>query len=146
MNYEKFAIKLLEEEENKQEKFAFSEIQKSAIQCLLINPNPTDNTVHDYAEKKSISVDEMEQAIYSLATLFVEFMFKDGFSNEKKLDLNSVDKDELAMGIKIEHEHTKNWLVSMKIAMDHLSEHVKSDYYTRLLKMEKQMNEELKKA
>ncbi len=46
------------------------------------------------------------------------------------------DANELAMGIEIEKEHTKDERVATEIARDHLSEI--PDYYTRLKKMEKQ--------
>lgn len=46
------------------------------------------------------------------------------------------DSKELEMGIKVEMEHTDDPDISKRIAKDHLSE--LSDYYTRLLKMEKQ--------
>ena len=39
-------------------------------------------------------------------------------------------KKELARGIKVEHEHTKNKLVAEKIALDHLNEDLK--YYRKL--------------
>jgi hypothetical protein len=46
------------------------------------------------------------------------------------------DPKELAMGIKVEHEHTDNADIAKAIAKDHLSEC--SDYYTRLKKMEQE--------
>jgi len=65
--------------------------------------------------------------------------------NEKPLDISMVgkhndvpddkfDQKELAMGIKIEHEHTNEDEIAKRIAKDHLSEI--PDYYTRLEKME----------
>lgn len=45
------------------------------------------------------------------------------------------DSKELALGIKVEHEHTKNEIVAKLIAKDHLSE--MPDYYSKLEKMEK---------
>jgi hypothetical protein len=53
------------------------------------------------------------------------------------------DANELAMGIEIEKEHTKDEKVAAEIARDHLSEI--PDYYTRLKKMEKQANSEEEK-
>lgn len=50
---------------------------------------------------------------------------------------------ELAMGKKVEHEHTKNVAKAMEIAMDHLTEF--PDYYTRLAKMEKEAEKHAKK-
>ena len=48
------------------------------------------------------------------------------------------DPKELAMGIKVEKEHTKNEIIAKLIAKDHLKEF--SDYYSRLQKMEHPTN------
>jgi len=50
---------------------------------------------------------------------------------------------ELAMGKKVEHEHTNNVGKAIEIAMDHLTEF--PDYYTRLEKMEKEAEKHAKK-
>lgn len=47
-----------------------------------------------------------------------------------------VDPNELAIGKKIELEHSKNPLIAERIARHHLREI--PDYYTRLVKMEKE--------
>ena len=49
-------------------------------------------------------------------------------------DDDDVDPNELAMGIKVEKEHTADPAIAEKIARDHLAEF--PDYYTRLTKME----------
>lgn len=46
------------------------------------------------------------------------------------------DQNELKMGISIEKEHTDDEVFAKRIAKDHLSEI--PDYYTRLVKMEKE--------
>jgi hypothetical protein len=46
------------------------------------------------------------------------------------------DPEQLAMGLKVEMEHTDNPMVALEIAMDHLMEI--PDYYTHLDKMEKE--------
>ena len=46
------------------------------------------------------------------------------------------DPEQLAMGIKVEYEHTTSPVLSEKIAKDHLAEI--PDYYSRLAKMEKE--------
>jgi hypothetical protein len=46
------------------------------------------------------------------------------------------DPKELAMGVKIEREHTTDRQKAENVAKDHLSEF--PDYYTRLKKMEKE--------
>lgn len=48
------------------------------------------------------------------------------------------DSKELEAGIKVEMEHTDDPEIAKKIAKDHLSEPGLSDYYTRLIAMEKQ--------
>lgn len=47
-----------------------------------------------------------------------------------------IRKKELLAGIKVEMEHTNDPKIAERIALDHLEEI--PDYYTRLLKMEKQ--------
>jgi len=47
-----------------------------------------------------------------------------------------VDSKQLQMGIKVEMEHTTDKAIAKKIALDHL--HEIPDYYTRLLKMERE--------
>ena len=52
---------------------------------------------------------------------------------------STYDAKQLAMGIKVEREHTDNDEIAEAIAKDHLSEI--PDYYTRLLKMEREAKE-----
>lgn len=52
-------------------------------------------------------------------------------------------KNQLKMGIPIEHEHTKNKELATDIALQHLDEI--PDYYTRLNKMENSAKKEHKK-
>ena len=54
--------------------------------------------------------------MYDISTIIIEAM--------------DVDEDELAMGIEVEAEHTKDLKMRKKIAMDHLKEDPK--YYTKL--------------
>lgn len=68
-----------------------------------------------------------------------------GRAEETGTTENDVDPKQLKMGIKVEMEHTTDPLISKEIALDHLAEHNNSDYYTRLAKMEKEMDEELGK-
>jgi len=60
--------------------------------------------------------------------------FNQGRAAEKGVTEDEVDAEQLAMGIKVEAEHTDNEEVAKKIALDHLAEI--PDYYTRLKKME----------
>ena len=56
--------------------------------------------------------------------------------------VSSIEK-QLAMGKKVEHEHTKDMNKAIEISMDHLTEF--PDYYTRLEKMEKEAEKHAKK-
>jgi len=59
-----------------------------------------------------------------------------------RLDISFI-KDQLKMGIPIEHEHTGNKMLATDIALQHLDEI--PDYYTRLKKMEASAKKEHKK-
>ena len=59
-----------------------------------------------------------------------------GLADRKGFTEKDADPKELAMGIKVEMEHTTDPEVATKILLDHLAEI--SDYYTRLAKMEKE--------
>ena len=72
---------------------------------------------------------------------FVEEFVNAGRAYEMGYTVDSVDEDELEMGIKIEMEHTTNREIAKRIALDHLTE--LPDYYTRLAKMEEEGKEEL---
>ena len=69
-----------------------------------------------------------------------------GFAIEKGFTVEDADPDELAIGRKIEMEHTTNPKFAERIALDHLAEI--PDYYTRLVAMEREagidMDERLK--
>lgn len=67
---------------------------------------------------------------------FNEEFVNAGYANERGFTVEDADPDELAMGIKVEMEHTSNKVIAERIALDHLSE-IK-DYYTRLKKMEEE--------
>jgi len=56
--------------------------------------------------------------------------------------ITKYDLQQLLMGIKIEQEHTSNRMTALEIATDHLEEI--PDYYTRLEKMEKDAEAEMK--
>lgn len=70
---------------------------------------------------------------YILETNLEDSFFKAGRSIGFK---GKYDKDQLALGIKVEMEHTTSPIIAEKIAKDHLAEI--DNYYTRLAKMEKE--------
>jgi hypothetical protein len=103
-------------------------ITTKIIEWFMKNPNPPDSKVHAFAEELGIEPDKLESNIYKILS--------DILSGGKSKDFKgSYNSKELAMGIKIEKEHTGSNLISEKIAKDHLSEI--PDYYSRLTKMEK---------
>ena len=99
------------------------------IEFFKENPKPSDDKVHEMADDLGIDIHEFESMIYALLGSF----FGAGLSKDFK---GEVDAKELAMGVKVEMEHTTNKNIAEKISMDHLAEI--PDYYTRLAKMEKE--------
>ncbi len=57
-------------------------------------------------------------------------------------DITKYNLTQLMMGIKVESEHATSKMIAVELTMDHLEEF--PYYYTRLEKMEKEMEEEQK--
>lgn len=113
-------------------------IEKKVIEYLTNHPKPRDEKdFHKFAETVAKDHSIAEEEVYKILGSFLS----GGKSKGKKID---VDSDELAMGIKVEMEHTNNKILAEKIARDHLSEF--ADYYTNLKEMEKKMKTPMKKA
>ena len=74
--------------------------------------------------------------------IFGQF-FGAGRAHEKDFTEKNANKSELRTGIKIEYEHTNNYEISKRIALDHLAEI--PDYYTRLVKMEEEAGIKIEK-
>lgn len=110
-----------------------TKLAKELLELVKQNPNPSDKLVHDWAEKKGLEPDFVEEQIYKL----LSGLLSGGKSKGKDIKVNP---KELKMGMKVETEHTSNKFLARKIAIDHLVEI--SDYYTRLLAMEKQAEKE----
>lgn len=105
------------------------EIPKAEIlELLRENPNPDDSVIHKWAENKMYEVDDVEEAIYKIATTAASF--KHGKDADSKFN-----PEQLKMGIETEKEHTDCEEVAKEIAKAHLAEI--PDYYTRLKEMEK---------
>ena len=107
-------------------------VTNDIMDFFVKNPYPNDDLVHGLAEKLGMDPDDFEAEIYSILSSFLSF----GKFNESKKKEESFDTEELKEGIKIEMEHTENPVISKRIALDHLTEI--PDYYTRLIKMEKE--------
>ena len=130
------------EEESKEEP---KNLEEDIIEFFKDNPSPTDegeNGVHEWAEKNGYDKHDVEEAIYKLTGTYVKFL-ANGRANEKGITEEDVDPEELKMGIEIEHEHTTDEETAKRIALDHLAEHLDSDYYSRLKQMEEKMTKEL---
>jgi hypothetical protein len=98
---------------------------------LKDNPSPKDELIHKMSDDLKIDTPIFESIVYEILGSFAGH----GKAKEKGFTEKDADPKELAMGIKVEMEHT-NWpFMAKRIALDHLSE-IK-DYYTRLAKMEK---------
>jgi len=69
--------------------------------------------------------------------------FKDQLKGGKAdgKDITKYDLKQILLGIKIEQEHTSNKMMALEITMDHLDEI--PDYYTRLIEMEEEAEEEM---
>jgi len=112
---------ILENKDNKLEKL---------IDFFTKTKKIEDSDVHDLADSLDMDPDQFEEIIYGMLTSF----WNKGRYNEKGRP--SVSISEVEKGIKVEMEHTDNEMMAKRIVLDHLSEI--PDYYTRLLKMEKE--------
>jgi hypothetical protein len=95
------------------------------------NPAPNDEAYHEFAESNGFDVHAAEAAAYALAGKYIMFL-RGGKS--QGLDPNSVDPEQLQMGIDIESEHSDDPTTRKKIALDHLAEN--PQYYTMLQQVE----------
>jgi len=100
-------------------------VEGKVIEFLADNPNPPDKKIHDLSDRLKIKTDKFEAKIYGVLSDVIEH------GNGVK-----ADPKELAMGIKIEMEHTKYPELAKYISLAHLKEI--PDYYTRLKKMEEE--------
>jgi len=107
------------------------------MECFAKNENPPDAKIHKMAEKLGIEPDKMEEAIYKILSSFLS-------QGKSKDYTGEYDPKELAMGIKVEMEHTNDRDIAERIAKDHLSEFGGKYYYTELKKLEKQLEDRVK--
>jgi len=110
------------------------ELQKTIIKFFTLKKNPLDSDIHKFAEWLKMDADELENEIYEILSSFLYHgLFNEMIRSGKK---GKINKEELEMGIKVEHEHTDNDEIAKRIALDHLTEDNK--YYTKLKKMEEE--------
>ena len=101
-------------------------IQEKIIEFFLNKTGSvSDKEVHAFAEKLGVEPDVLEGMIYGILSEIINFPSKTA---------SEADPKQLAMGVKVEMEHTTFPGIAQQIALAHLSEI--PDYYTRLKKME----------
>lgn len=113
---------------------AKKDMNEDVFKFLKENKNPSGVAVHAFAEKKNYDTDEVEKALYELATMFVRFK-TEGYATEKKFAEKDADPKQVKMGIKVEREHIKDDDTAKKIVLDHLAEI--PNYYNLLEEMER---------
>lgn len=131
--------KIIKEEISKLFEQEISQEAKDEVTALLKSFNGKeipDKEIHAIADKYKISPHDLESWIYSLASKYIsECMLKeDEITGGKgdKTNPEDVDKNELAIGIEVEKEHTNDKKIAQSIALDHLTE--KPKYYSLLIK------------
>lgn len=133
LSIEKLANGDGEEEEEAPER-SLSDAEKKAVRGFFkAHANPSDDQVHELAESLKVSPHSLEEYIYTLVG-------KTAQKHEHVPDEN-FDQKQLAMGIKVEKEHTDDPEEAKEVAKDHLVE--LPDYYTRLKKMEAKGEKEM---
>jgi hypothetical protein len=110
---------------------SLSDLQSAIIKLIKDNPNAKDAEVHNLAKQLGVEPDILEEATYKLLGDLIKGVGKHIDVPDKKYD-----PKQLAMGIKVEHEHTDNDAIAKEIAKDHLNESGLENYYTLLLAME----------
>ena len=112
--------------------------EEDLIEFFRMNPNPTDDQVHLWARSENRDVEKVEEAIYGLATRFVNILTGGKYPGKVKED--DFDPKQIKKGIKVELEHTPDKDVAKKIVLDHLVE--SPTYYDALEKMEAEFDDD----
>jgi hypothetical protein len=111
------------------------DIHEKIVDFFKTNPNPGDDDVHDFAETLRMDKEDFENHIYMVLTEYIKNSVPlKNIGKHRDVPDEKFNPEELAMGIKVEYEHTDDPGISKEIAKDHLSE--LPDYYTRLREME----------
>ena len=127
----------------------FCHRSKRDITSIVLNIKKTNNISiklakkYGFKEQKSDMVNKTHIRFIKSLDEFIKESFIEENKDEKAIDLSydirpdsDYDSEQLKIGIEIEQEHTKNLDKARMIAKDHLDEI--PDYYTRLVKMEKE--------
>ena len=106
------------------------EVEEKIMKFLRDNPSPEDADIHALSDELKIDTHKFESYVYNILGDILGF----GKSEKEGFTEKDADAKELAMGMKVEMEHTNNKTLAKRISLDHLAEI--PDYYTRLKKME----------
>ena len=88
-------------------------IEQKFIEFLTSTKSVNDKKVHQFAKSLGLEASQLENIGYKILTEF----FQAGRFHKKKGNVD-VDPKQLAMGIKVEMEHTTNRLIAKKIALE----------------------------
>lgn len=131
------------------------DIKDDVIEFFTDNPNPDDDTLHEWAEDRGLDPHEVEEVVYELATEHVQEETGDDTKDDQipggkadDEDPDKYDQDQLEKGTEVEMEHTDDPELAEEITTDHLeeSEDFKDSdkpedkkYYNELTDMEEDM-------
>jgi len=106
-----------------------SDVQKTIILYIKMNPYKTYEDLLQFLAKAGFTQMTSEDNIFKLLTTYVN-----GVGKHIHVPDETFDSNELEMGIEVEKEHTDCPILAKEISKDHLAEC--PDYYTRLKRME----------
>lgn len=106
------------EKESAQEDVIFNNV----ISFFQENRNPTDEQIHQLAEKNNIDPSQIEKIIYSIVSDLLHGGKSKGISKK-------YDPEEIRLGMIVEAEHSSIPAIQRKITLDHLAEDPK--YYSK---------------
>jgi hypothetical protein len=107
----------------------------NSVVDFLSTQKPTEySSVDEIAQSLNLCPIKTEKIVSFLAKI-TAYLLRQGKMNQENIDENSVNQEQLKMGINVEKEHIECPFISRKIALDHLAEI--PDYYTRLERMER---------
>lgn len=113
------------EEQDKEKKALPKDIEDQVLQFFAQKKTITDKELHGLSESLGQKeAHNLEGVVYKILQSFLAA----GRAFEKGTTEADVDATELAMGIKVEMEHTTNPKIAKRIALDHLTENPK--YYS----------------
>lgn len=100
-----------------------------ALISLFRDKDVTSAEIHDLAKKHNVDIKKLEDVAFKKLSALLR-----GVGKHKDVPDEKFDPEQLAMGVKVEQEHTNDPYIAKIIAKDHLME--LPDYYSRLKNME----------